>query len=992
MNESEQNIIAKYSLIDVVQDAGVNLVREGTVWVGDCPFHDDNNAALLVEPSTQHWQCDGVCQAGGTLIEWLMKAHAIRRDEAIVWIKTGQGINCMPITKQNCDALLSSNQEGVALDQQVVDYYHQTLKGNSSALAYLKHRKLDHAEMLDYFKLGFSDRSLGSHLPKKNRKEGAAIRGKLQRIGWLKGTGHELMRGSLVIPVMNDQQILQVYGRKVTSNLRSGTLDHVYLHTEYRGVFNLEVLKASDEWILCQSLIDALTFWCAGFRNVTTSYDLHKLPEELIHAISVYQPKRLLIAFEATERGEKVVLSVNKQLDALNVERYQIELPKGMDVNEVAVKHDKHQQVLGDLIRKAAWLGKGIQPEITNNIDDVVIEQEAVNPELDDEPGDEGDEAVQPNDEESLEYEEPLVATVSPASPERIDQSSNEIELTFNFEQRRYRVRGLDNNKSFDQLRINLLVSLNGALHVDSFDLYSTKHRQAFIKLASIELNFEEQVIRKDLSQLLLQLEIEQQKKVEQKDQLTTKLLSDKDQQHALEFLKSPLLIEHIIEDLTQCGLVGEESNKLLAYLITLSRKLEKPLAAIVQSTSAAGKSALMKHVLDFVPPEDRIQYSALTGQSLFYMSDLNLKHKILAISENEGVSQAAYALRVLQSEGELSIATTGKDPLTGRHTTYEYKVEGPVSIFSTTTAVDIDEELLNRCLVIQVNEDTEQTQAIHDRQRFEQTLEGLKLTSHKQTIINRQQNAQRLLKPLLVVNPYAAHLTFGYSQARTRRDHPKYLTLINTIALLHQYQREVKTTYLGDKQVSYIEVKKEDIAIANSLIKELLGQALTDLPSQTRKLLALLDEMVSHLCETKQMKRGKIRFTRRDIQEYTHLGMTQITVHLRRLEAQEYLIRHRGSQGLLMVYELCYYGEQKQNEATAGLVDIEHLQPIVTTENNKGNGGLPVTSRNKPFLENLVVAKGNTSVLSFTGFSNPYEGSSHQHHDHTSTRDGDVR
>ncbi len=45
---------------------------------------------------------------------------------------------------------------------------------------------------------------------------------------------------------------------------------------------------------------------------------------------------------------------------------------------------------------------------------------------------------------------------------------------------------------------------------------------------------------------------------------------------------------------------------------------------------------------------------------------------------------------------------------------THQYRVEGPVMIFLTTTAIDLDEEMLNRCLVLTVNEDREQTQAIH--------------------------------------------------------------------------------------------------------------------------------------------------------------------------------------------------------------------------------------------------------------------------------------
>ena len=248
--------------------------------------------------------------------------------------------------------------------------------------------------------------------------------------------------------------------------------------------------------------------------------------------------------------------------------------------------------------------------------------------------------------------------------------------------------------------------------------------------------------------------------------------------------------------------MVGEETNKLVGYLAAVSRRLDAPLAVLVQSSSAAGKSSLMEAILAFVPEEDRIEYSAMTGQSLFYMGEGDLKHKVLAIAEEEGASRAAYALKLLQSEGVLTIASTGKDPTTGRMLTHQYRVEGPVMIFLTTTAIDLDEELLNRCLVLAVNEDRAQTQAIHKLQREQQTLEGLVAKQERERILKIHRNAQRLLQPLFVANPHARELTFPDHRTRMRRDHMKYLTLIRAIALLHQHQRPVKSA----RGVSYVE------------------------------------------------------------------------------------------------------------------------------------------------------------------------------------------
>jgi DNA primase len=103
-----------------------------------------------------------------------------------------------------------------------------------------------------------------------------------------------------------------------------------------------------------------------------------------------------------------------------------------------------------------------------------------------------------------------------------------------------------------------------------------------------------------------------------------------------------------------------------------------------------------------------------------------------------------------------LTIASTGKDPATGRLVTHQYRVEGPVMIFLTTTAIEIDEELLNRCLVLTVDEDREQTRAIHRIQREAQTLEGLLAKRRRRDVVARHRNAQRLLKPIPVVNPHA--------------------------------------------------------------------------------------------------------------------------------------------------------------------------------------------------------------------------------------------
>ncbi|WKV50860.1 hypothetical protein PL145_00795 [Dickeya fangzhongdai] len=241
-----------------------------------------------------------------------------------------------------------------------------------------------------------------------------------------------------------------------------------------------------------------------------------------------------------------------------------------------------------------------------------------------------------------------------------------------------------------------------------------------------------------------------------------------------------------------------------------------------------------------------------------------------------------------------------------------------------TTTASDVDEELLNRCLVLTVNESREQTQAIHAMQRHGQTLAGLLQSSEKQYLTTLHQNAQRLLRPLKVVNPYADRLTFLSDKTRTRRDHMKYLTLIQSIALLHQYQREVKRVTHRGAVIEYIEVEKSDIALANHLAHEVLGRTLDEMPPQTRKLLLLIQAMVGEQAQRQGCQPGEVRFTRRDIRAWTNWSDNQLKVHCLRLAEMEYLLLHGGSRGHLLQYELLWDGQQDDENHLCGLLEVD--------------------------------------------------------------------
>jgi DNA primase catalytic core len=1014
--ESEiERLKREISVERLAEGRGVKLKRHGADLIGLCPFHDDHEPSLVITPGKNLWNCLGACRRGGTVIDWIMLAEGVSFRHAVELLREdlplGSG-NTRPGVQRSTVPKLPAPVERSADDRmlllQVVSYYQESLKQSPEALKYLENRGLKSAEMIETFRLGFANRTIGYRLPASNRSAGAALRGRLQKLGIYRESGHEHFNGSVVIPIFDlSGQVVQMYGRKITPNLRPGTPDHLYLPGPHHGVWNEAALTVSKDIILCEALIDALTFWCAGYRNVTAIYGVNGFTEEHRAAFQKHGTKQIYIAYDRDEAGEGAAQEHASQLMEMGIECFRVQFPKNMDANEYALKVQPAAKSFGIMLNRAAWLGKGERPTVAViepvkaepvKIEPVKIEpppepapqseahthqQQTAEPpaapiieeksEEETEPAAKEENAIplpaslpapvieepeqvfslaaQPQSESS---EESAPIPTTPAAPARewpVLDASVEIhgdEIVIHQGDRRYRVRGLAKNMSYELLRINLLVSGKNtrgesAFHVDTFDLYSARQRTVFLKQAAEELGVKDDVIRRDLGHVLLQLEALQDQQIKQTLEPEEKQIpiGEEERAAAMELLRDPRLLDRILSDLERCGTVGEETNKLVSYLAVTSRLLDAPLAVLVQASSAAGKSALMEAVLALVPEEQQVQYSAMTGQSLFYMGESDLKHKVLAIVEEEGALRAAYALKLLQSEGVLTIASTGKDAATGRLITHQYRVEGPVMIFLTTTAIDLDEELLNRCLVLTVDEDRAQTQAIHQKQREAQTLEGLLAKHDRNELLTTHRNAQRLLKPMLVVNPYARELTFLDSQTRTRRDHMKYLTLIRSIALLYQHQRPHKTTMHRGQTLEYIEVTKDDIAMANRLAHEVLGRSLDELPPQTRRLLLLVDEMVRQDCERKKIERQDFRFSRKDVRAFARWSDSQLKRHLHRLEELEYLVVHQGGRGQSMVYELVFERhEDSARPALPGLIEIGKLSGCQYDEKKSGPEG----------------------------------------------------
>jgi DNA primase catalytic core len=931
--EEIERIKRETDLAAVIRARGVELKPSGHDLVGLCPFHIDHDPSIRVTPGNGLWRCMS-CGATGNVIQFVQRFDGVSFRHAFELLKGGGAAaftgapTCQPVKKTTVPRLaspLSADADDQAALRQVLDYYQARLKENPPALAYLKKRGIGSEEALAFFKVGFVDRTLGLRLPQANRKDGAVLRERLARLGLLRDTGHEHLRGRIVFPVVAESgEIGTVYGRAIDDGGKHER--HLFLPGPQRGVWNPAALR-SPEVIVTEGIIDALTFWCAGLRNVTTGYSAKTLPEELLDALVAAKVARVFIAFDRDKAGEDGAEAVAAQLMARGIECRRVLFPHGHDANSYALAVTPPEKSLGVLLNAAAWMGKG---KVSSPVAPAPSSLAAKAAELAAPRAPTFE--VKPALNEAAKEEKPAVALPpAPAAnpPSALSLVRNGEHELLVIDGREYRVGGLEKTLGSDALKITLRLKVGERFHLDSLDLARDGERRRFIERAAEETGLHADLLKRDMGRLLLAVEQAQGELARPAEEIApVVMLSEAERAEALVWLQAPDLIDRLRVAFRNAGIIGEEKNTLLAYLAGVSRLLERPLAIIVQSASAAGKTTLMDAVLAFFPEEDRVKYSAMTGQSLYYLGETNLKHKILAIVEEAGAEKAGYALKLLQSEGELTIASTGKDPTTGRMETQEYHVEGPVMIILTTTAIDLDEELQNRCLTLAVDESPEQTARIHTLQRERRTLAGLVAKTERAELLRVLKNAQRLLGKVEVLNPFAPALTFPSARTRNRRDHEKYLTLIDSIALLHQHQRPRGRHEVAGRTLEYVEATLDDIALANELAPEVLGRSLDELPPQTRALLGHIRTLVRSRGAAVGSK-SAATFSRRELREACGWSLTQVRTHLERLVELEYLELRRGRLGSSFVYELMMDADAPEDALHIGLIDLAELKKL---------------------------------------------------------------
>jgi hypothetical protein len=390
-------------------------------------------------------------------------------------------------------------------------------------------------------------------------------------------------------------------------------------------------------------------------------------------------------------------------------------------------------------------------------------------------------------------------------------------------------------------------------INTSSVNLNSQRSRQLYAKELANSTN---KLSTSEAKSMLLDLcnALKTKLKDEKEDEPAgrTYILSDIEKEEAEQFLRSDKLLYKVKCALDRQGIIGEDRNKLILYLILTSRLMKKPISCILKGLSSSGKTYIMSKTLTLIPPEGYISIQDATAKALYYMGETDLQHKMILIGEIHGTEGAQYSMREAQDgmgDGDLKIITVEKDPETNQMMTQTRTVKGPCGFVTSTTDVTInpENETRNFSLYVKIDEEKVEKTAIVLVDRYR----------GKSKILQREEllllhNAQRCLQTSIRVKiPYVEYVLkhFPTSPIRVMRDRERFLVLIETIAILHQFQREI---HKDKNENLWLDATVSDYNIAVKLLDEILVETIYELPPKSKEIYdAVNDIMGDHISQS---------------------------------------------------------------------------------------------------------------------------------------------
>ncbi|MFN5073472.1 MAG: hypothetical protein ACK5EY_15015 [Cyclobacteriaceae bacterium] len=424
-------------------------------------------------------------------------------------------------------------------------------------------------------------------------------------------------------------------------------------------------------------------------------------------------------------------------------------------------------------------------------------------------------------------------------------------------------------------------------------DLYEDKQVERIAREAAEKLQLRADLIQLDLEVFTELLEQHRESTYAKAPVDNENKISLQFAKPALEFLSKPNLIKRWNDLIGKAGVIGEENSRIFLMAIAITHKMREPLHALIQGSSGSGKTHLMAKVYNFIPQQDKKNFTRVTEGSLYNYGMYDLQNKLICIEDLDGMKEEAqFAFRELQSKGMIISSTSTKDD-NGNISAQEKTVYGPIASMSCTTKGEIYEDNMSRCFIIAVDESQEQSKKViyYQNQKASGQIDEVKekqCTEFIQTMVT-------LLKSYDVVNPYADKVHLPEEAHKIRRLNGLYQAFVKAITLMHQYQRK------KDSRGRLIS-EKEDLQIAAEILFESILLKVDELDGSLRQFYEQLKAYI------KTKGNDHYEFGQREVRQVLHVSKTQLHRYLHDLEQLEYIRQSGGYANRGFNYKVLYW------------------------------------------------------------------------------------
>jgi DNA primase catalytic core len=911
----------RLTILQVLQHYNLKPDRNGML---KCPFHADDTASMKIYLQTNTFNCFG-CGKNGDQIEFCTLKEGNKHKGLL---KATDFVGLPPIPKPQPKPEKPTPQEQPQTPKERTEILTKIFESFRNGLnhpvsvkpkEYLKGRNLN----FELLEIGYNSGQFHHRGQLNVTDKQACINAGLLipyngSVPNANGTTYTAFAKDCIIFPLKDKSgnIVSFYGRSITNNDKS---KHYYLKDRC-GLYPSYPNPNTTKLILTEAIIDTATLLqmpeIKAEYELLSCYGTNGFTEEHKAAIKELQRlEEIIFFFDGDKAGTEAIKKYQEELlnELPGVKLTAIETPEGEDINSLSIAYDT-EIFIHLLENRKSFL-------LTENTE--IKEREP--------------------------HQEPVRTTgkLNTRNPEFITYTTEELQII---------ILGGINLQQLDRLRITVKISrtdtgdpLHSIRH--TLDLYHSDYLEKFINKACEQLETGTNVLKRAIAELTEQIEQYRLTKIEsmkeQKPQ--ARQLSEQRYRKAINYLKAPKLMERTNSDIGRTGMIGEENNRLLMYLVFTSRLREQPLHIISLGASGTGKTYLQEKVSELIPEQDKLEITILSENAFYYFDRKELKHKLVLIEDMDGAENVLYPLRELQSKKKISKTIPIKDSK-GNMKTITLKVEGPISLAGTTTKERLYEDNANRSLLVYLDNSQQHKELIMEYQR---KLSAGKVNDKEENELKEFfKDMQSVLKPVKVRNPYAELLKLPEYVFKPLRTNSHYLAVIETITFYHQYQRELKTDPATGEH--FIETTLEDIEWANKLLKEVLLAKADELNQAERSFFESLKKWIA--------ANKKASFYAKEIREVFRMHPSKIKRYLYSLSTYNF-IRITGGNRFKsgFEYEVIATDEYKNLENAVNTVLDTVLEEI--KQKTSGSGGLQVAhGQNRP-LNGKEINKINAVV-----------------------------